>query len=128
MFFSTYVLNKKSKCKSAESKSPLELTIYFLLLTIGITLTSSPIKAIFLCFLSCLIIFIYSIYLGFKNRGKLNLNTTLNIPFEGNSYLIDKTEVTQREYRRVMGENSNDFSGCMECPVENISWHDESAI
>ena len=70
-------------------KSPLELTIYFLLLTIGITLTSSPIKAIFLCFLSCLIIFIYSIYLGFKNRGKLNLNTTLNIPFEGNSYLIE---------------------------------------
>ena len=41
-----------------------------------------------------------------------------------NSYLIDKTEVTQREYRRVMGEYSNDFSGCMECPVENISWHD----
>ena len=40
------------------------------------------------------------------------------------SYLMDKTEVTQREYRRVMGENSNDFSGCMECPVENISWHD----
>ena len=23
-----------------------------------------------------------------------------------------------------MGQNSNDFSGCMECPVENISWHD----
>ena len=41
-----------------------------------------------------------------------------------NSYLMDKTEVTQREYRRVMGQNSNDFSGCMECPVENISWHD----
>ena len=41
-----------------------------------------------------------------------------------NSYLIDKTEVTQRDYRRVMGEYSNDFSGCMECPVENISWHD----
>tara|TARA_B100001250_G_scaffold388017_1_gene385928 strand:+ start:432 stop:1397 length:966 start_codon:yes stop_codon:yes gene_type:complete len=41
-----------------------------------------------------------------------------------NSYLIDKTEVTQRDYRRVMGEYANDFSGCMECPVENISWHD----
>ena len=26
-----------------------------------------------------------------------------------NSYLMDKTEVTQREYRRVMGQNSNDF-------------------
>ncbi len=41
-----------------------------------------------------------------------------------NSYLIDKTEVTQRDYRRVMGEYANDFSGCMECPVENISWHE----
>jgi formylglycine-generating enzyme required for sulfatase activity len=41
-----------------------------------------------------------------------------------NSYLIDKTEVTQRDYRRIMGEYANDFSGCMECPVENISWHD----
>jgi len=82
-------------------KSPLELTIYFLLLTIGITLTSSPIKALFLCFLSCLIIYLYSLYLGFKNIGKLNLNTTLNLPFEGNSYLIEiesKEEISFNEF------------------------------
>ncbi len=40
------------------------------------------------------------------------------------SYLIDKTEVTQREYRQVMGKYSSDFTGCMECPVENVSWFD----
>jgi len=83
-------------------KSPLELTIYFLLITIGITLTSSPIKALFLCFSSCLVIYIYSIYLGFKNKGKINLNTTLNLPFEGNSYLIEiesKEEISFKEFR-----------------------------
>lgn len=40
------------------------------------------------------------------------------------SYLIDKTEVTQREYRHVMGKFASDYSGCMECPVENVSWYD----
>ena len=82
-------------------KSPLELTIYFLLITIGITLTSSPIKALFLCFSSCLIIYIYSIYLGFKNKGKINLNTTLNLPFEGKSYLIEiesKEEISFKDF------------------------------
>ncbi len=82
-------------------KSPLELTIYFLLITIGITLSSSPIKALFLCFLSCSIIYLYSIYLGFKNRGKINLNTSLNLPFEGNTYLIEiesKEEISFNEF------------------------------
>ena len=40
------------------------------------------------------------------------------------SFLIDKTEVTQREYRHVMGKYASDYSGCMECPVENVSWFD----
>ena len=82
-------------------KSPLELTIYFLLVTIGITLTSSPIKSLFLCFSSCLIICIYSNYLGFRNRGKVSLNSTLNLPFEGNTYLIEiesKEEISFNEF------------------------------
>ena len=40
------------------------------------------------------------------------------------SYLIDKTEVTQREYRHIMGKYASDYTGCMECPVENVSWFD----
>ena len=37
---------------------------------------------------------------------------------------MDKTEVTQAEYRKVMGKNLSKFSGCDDCPVERVSWHD----
>ncbi len=40
------------------------------------------------------------------------------------SFFMDKTEVTQAEYRRVMGKNPSNFSGCDECPVETVSWDD----
>ncbi|SVC93479.1 uncharacterized protein METZ01_LOCUS346333, partial [marine metagenome] len=39
------------------------------------------------------------------------------------SFYMDKTEVTQAEYRRVMGKNPARFSGCDDCPVEKVSWH-----
>ena len=40
------------------------------------------------------------------------------------SFYMDKTEVTQAEYRKVMGKNPSYFSGCDDCPVERVSWHD----
>jgi len=40
------------------------------------------------------------------------------------SFYMDKTEVTQAEYRKVMGKNPSSFSGCDDCPVETVSWHD----
>jgi formylglycine-generating enzyme required for sulfatase activity len=40
------------------------------------------------------------------------------------SFYMDKTEVTQAEYRKVMGKNPSRFSGCDDCPVESVSWHD----
>jgi formylglycine-generating enzyme required for sulfatase activity len=40
------------------------------------------------------------------------------------SFFMDKTEVTQAEYRKVMGKNPSSFSGCDDCPVEKVSWHD----
>ena len=40
------------------------------------------------------------------------------------SFFMDKTEVTQGQYRKVMGKNPSHFSGCDECPVESVSWHD----
>jgi formylglycine-generating enzyme required for sulfatase activity len=43
------------------------------------------------------------------------------------SFLMDATEVTQREYRHVMGKYASDYTGCMECPVENVSWFDAVA-
>ena len=39
-------------------------------------------------------------------------------------FFIDETEVTQRQYRQVMGKFASDYAGCMECPVENVSWFD----
>ena len=40
------------------------------------------------------------------------------------SFFMDKTEVTQAQYKKVMGKNPSKFSGCDDCPVENVSWHD----
>ncbi len=40
------------------------------------------------------------------------------------SFYMDKTEVTQAEYRKVMGKNPSSFRGCDDCPVEMVKWHD----
>ena len=37
------------------------------------------------------------------------------------SFFMDKTEVTQAEYRKVMGKNPSSFSGCDDCPVEKVN-------
>lgn len=39
------------------------------------------------------------------------------------SFYIGKYEVTQAQWRAVMGNNPSFFSGCDSCPVENISWN-----
>jgi len=38
------------------------------------------------------------------------------------SFYMDKTEVTQAQYRKVMGKNPSNFSGCDDCPVEKVTW------
>jgi formylglycine-generating enzyme required for sulfatase activity len=37
---------------------------------------------------------------------------------------IGKYEVTQAQWRGVMGNNPSNFSGCDQCPVEYVSWND----
>ena len=44
------------------------------------------------------------------------------------SFFMDKTEVTQAQYKKVMGKNPSHFSGCDDCPVERVSWHDATAF
>ncbi|MEN9353767.1 MAG: hypothetical protein RL318_1092, partial [Fibrobacterota bacterium] len=41
------------------------------------------------------------------------------------SFWMDRTEVTQGAYRRVMGENPSKFNACGDdCPVDNVSWNE----
>lgn len=39
-------------------------------------------------------------------------------------FKIGKYEVTQADWKKVMGNNPAFFKGCEECPVENVSWSD----
>ncbi len=39
-------------------------------------------------------------------------------------FYIGKYEVTQKQWREVMGENPSSFQGCDDCPVEQVSWND----
>ena len=69
-------------------KSPLELSIYFLLLSIGITISSSWEKSIVLSFLSILVIFIYSYIKSKKNIFSDTLPINQYVKNE-TSYIID---------------------------------------
>ena len=40
------------------------------------------------------------------------------------SFLMGKTEVTQKQWRNVMGSNFSRFTVCLDCPVANVSWFD----
>lgn len=40
------------------------------------------------------------------------------------NFAISKYEVTQEQWKTLMGENPGYFKNCPQCPVENISWDD----
>jgi len=40
------------------------------------------------------------------------------------SFYMAETEVTQKQWRAVMGDNPSGFKGCDDCPVEEVSWND----
>jgi formylglycine-generating enzyme len=42
-------------------------------------------------------------------------------------FYMDRTEVTQAEYKRVMDTNPSYFNSCPDCPVEKVSWNDANA-
>lgn len=72
-------------------KSPFELTIYFLLLTLGITVTSSPFKSIVLCFFSNLIIYCFSYFRSkkYKKSNRLKDFSPFDLPNNEFSFFID---------------------------------------
>jgi formylglycine-generating enzyme required for sulfatase activity len=44
------------------------------------------------------------------------------------SFYMQTTEVTQGQWKSVMGSNPSRFSGCNACPVEMVSWDDAVAF
>ena len=43
-------------------------------------------------------------------------------------FYLGKYEVSQAEWQAVMGNNPSSFSGCGNCPVEQVSWEDVQAF
>ena len=43
-------------------------------------------------------------------------------------FYIGKYPITQRQYQAIMDTNPSRFKGNLECPVENITWHDAIAF
>lgn len=41
-----------------------------------------------------------------------------------NSYYIGQYEVTQAQWKAIMGNNPSSFKDCDDCPVEQVSWDD----
>ena len=39
------------------------------------------------------------------------------------AFKISKYEVTQKQWKAVMGSNPSKFKNCDDCPVDNITWH-----
>lgn len=39
------------------------------------------------------------------------------------SFDLGKTEVTQAQWRTVMGDNPSQYAACDDCPVERVSWN-----
>ncbi|OGW69871.1 MAG: hypothetical protein A3J72_05820 [Nitrospirae bacterium RIFCSPHIGHO2_02_FULL_40_19] len=39
-------------------------------------------------------------------------------------FYMGETEVTQRQWTKIMGSNPSRFKGCNNCPVESVSWND----
>ena len=62
-------------------------------------------------------------YKASRNVGDLEL-----IYIEGRgdikSFYIGKTEITQDQWKRIMGSNPSGFGRCSDCPVEKVSWEE----
>lgn len=41
---------------------------------------------------------------------------------EISDFYMDKFEVSRASFKKVMGYNPSTFKGCMECPVDNVTW------
>tara|TARA_Y100001968_G_scaffold322278_1_gene358066 strand:- start:202 stop:840 length:639 start_codon:yes stop_codon:yes gene_type:complete len=84
-------------------KSPLELSIYFLLITLGITANSSPSKAITLSIFSMFIVYTYGLYVSRKS-GLEGFIPNLSSEGRERRYLLE-VESTVNNERLVLNKN-----------------------
>lgn len=54
--------------------------------------------------------------------GLLEINKNRSVDIK--TFQLSKHEITQQQWREVMGKNPSYFQGCDQCPVENVSWDD----
>jgi len=59
-----------------------------------------------------------------SNIGHVNQKLIFSNTVSVNSFSIGKYEVTQNQWKTIMGSNPSHFSGCGNCPVENVSYYD----
>lgn len=55
-----------------------------------------------------------------SNDGNINEKPAHTVYIQ--PFMIGQTEITQAQWRNVMGRNPSYFKDCDNCPVENISW------
>lgn len=70
-------------------------------------------------YLKIIITLSFCLFLTGCNSQILNM---IQIP--GNNYSISQTEITQYQFKKVMGFNPSYFTGNKNLPVENVSWYD----
>jgi len=49
---------------------------------------------------------------------------TVNVP----AFRMTETEITQAQYEWVTGDTPSYFTGCPDCPVESVTWHEARAF
>ena len=57
----------------------------------------------------------------YSSKSKLRSLRTVTGEY---GFYLGKFEVTQQQWRDVMGNNPSEFKRCPTCPVENVSWYD----
>lgn len=58
-----------------------------------------------------------------SNEGDVTRETPVHT-VSVSDFHIGKHEITQKQWREVMGTSPSGFKDCDECPVEKVSWHD----
>lgn len=53
-----------------------------------------------------------------------NPDETLHSVIISKAFKLGSTEITQAQFRTVMGWNPSVFAGCADCPVDSMTWYD----